>query len=266
MPKPQRFCIFCGGPRLSREHVWPQWLDQYVPKNMTEYFAGETTAHPTFEENKRKKWGGDPRSRSLKIVCEKCNSGWMSKLQEQAKSILLPLILGQPAVLNQNAQECLAAWIAMTVVTAEFFYPSTTAISSDQRYSLYHHQRPPTDGWKIWIGRYQRGKWQGYWAKNSQIIISEEDTSPPSDIEVPPPNTQTTTLVVGELYIHVFSCPSVWVVDRIGLTSKGAEKIAQIWPIQESMIAWPISLMSDLDADNFASAIANTLDRLGRRL
>ena len=28
--KGQKFCIFCGGPGLSKTHIWPKWLNELL--------------------------------------------------------------------------------------------------------------------------------------------------------------------------------------------------------------------------------------------
>ena len=54
----------------------------------------------------------------LKDVCETCNNGWMSKLEEDAKPIILDLIRNQRDLSNLNVEErgILAAWAGKTAV------------------------------------------------------------------------------------------------------------------------------------------------------
>lgn len=49
-------------------------------------------------------------------VCDKCNSGWMSRLEQAVRPILIPLIEGQRSVLALSASErlLLARWTAKT--------------------------------------------------------------------------------------------------------------------------------------------------------
>src|SRR5207248_1046559 len=99
-----------------------------------------------------------------------------------------------------------------------------------------------SDTWKIWIGRFRRGDWPGYWVHNTMPIYAKDDVHELTEFGFPKPNTQTTTIVFGELYVHAFSCPFPDIVERLGLGERGASLVAQIWPIGESFIGWPLSV------------------------
>jgi hypothetical protein len=135
MPRPQRFCIFCGRPGLTREHVWADWLKKYIPKNEINHTSFSATLHPTRSDFRRKKVAGDLRSRRLRVVCRSCNNGWMSRLQERAKPLLLPLIKGESTAFTYDEQELLAAWITMSIMVAEQFDPYK-AVSTKRSVSI----------------------------------------------------------------------------------------------------------------------------------
>src|SRR5829696_3903951 len=109
MVKAQRYCIFCGAAGLTKEHILANWLRRYIPREKTSYSQHRDSACNTKEETVRK-LSGDPHSRSVKVVCRTCNNGWMAKLQEQAKPILLPLLRAQSAFLGPREQGAVATW------------------------------------------------------------------------------------------------------------------------------------------------------------
>jgi hypothetical protein len=256
MARPQRFCIFCRKPGLTYEHVWPDWLKKYVPKDMTEYSSLSVIVHQTHSEPRRKKRSGDPRSRRLRVVCKPCNTGWMGKLQERAKSYLLPLIHGDAASLDTTAQTAVSAWITMFVMVAEYFDPSKVATSQEQRSYFLENGTPPSN-WKIWIGDYDRGNWAGHLVHFAVPILSEHHIPEIMDNYLPRPNTQTMTFTVGRLYGHVASSVTDifenWRLTRTDL-------LAQIWSI-----AWPLITMTDRDADQIAAAFHHMSDEVARR-
>jgi hypothetical protein len=172
MARPQRFCIFCRKPGLTYEHVWPDWLKKYVPKNMTAHNSLSVTVHRNHSEQRREKRSGDPRSRRLRVVCKPCNTGWMGKLRERAKPYLLPLIHGEVTSIDATAQTVVSAWITMFAMIAEYFDPSKVAISQEQR-SYFLENRTPPQKWKIWIGDYERGNWTGHLVHFAVPISSE---------------------------------------------------------------------------------------------
>lgn len=93
-------------------------------------------------------------------------------------------------------------------------------------------------------------------------ISSEKHTPEITKEGLPRPNTQATTIVFGQLYVHVFSSLFPEMVARTWIAGQGLEKVAQLWPVREDFIAWPINSMLDQDADNIAAAIFNMLDRI----
>src|SRR5262249_2205139 len=150
-----------------------------------------------------------------------------SRFQETLKPILVPLVTGERTILSLNAQRLLAGWCAMSVMTADFFYPDRQAIPQVERDYFRDNLLPPLETWKIWIGRYTRKKWAAHYIRNSMPMV--EDFPEGDDESIARPNSQMTTIVVGQLYIHAFSCPFPSTVAGIAtIPANGFEKIAQI--------------------------------------
>ena len=61
---------------------------------------------------------------TAKVVCESCNTGWMSDLETDVKSALLPLVVGSPTVVSLDEQRLLAAWAQKTAMTLEHTFSS----------------------------------------------------------------------------------------------------------------------------------------------
>jgi hypothetical protein len=194
MARASKYCIFCGRHPTTREHIWADWLAQYVPKTMQKHSSATSTINADRSVSKNSKvWGGDPRSRRLQIVCRPCNNHWMSDLQKAAKPILISMIAGKstkPVVLNLQRQKVLAAWCAMSVICAEYFYPNRAAISVTDRRWLYTTKTAPND-FRIWIGDYERKEWAPFWGHFS-LRISEHEGEQVWAIH--PDGTPSTTL------------------------------------------------------------------------
>jgi hypothetical protein len=153
----------------------------------------------------------------------------------------------------------------MTVICAEYFQPSRKAIPVTDRRWLYVNRTAP-GSWKIWIGNYERKDWIPHWVHTS-LRISDHQLPEKWAMQtdgVQWSNVQTTTMVVGQLYIHAFSCPFPEILDMVHPDSRAAAFLAPIWPKQESVIAWPVNPMGDREADDFAGSIFNALDAAGR--
>jgi hypothetical protein len=262
-PKKLHECIFCRRTDMSKEHVWADWLRNYIPKNMPSYSSLSAVAYPTQTEFTKQKISGDIQSRKLRVVCERyCNNGWMSRLQESAKPYVLPLVLGQATAMDAASQGIVAAWIAMTAIVAEYFDPSKAAVSYAQRQYFCKNQTVPPN-WKIWIGHYVRGNWPAYLVHNPLPISSAQHRIGRTDTGLPRPNTQTTALVVGELYIFAASSATD-VFDRWEVPGEGA-KLAQIWPLRRNIVGWPTETLTDRGADQIAGSFFLAVEEIGRK-
>jgi hypothetical protein len=262
----QRFCIFCGASPLTKEHIWADWLRAYIPKNMPHHHSARSILNSDQSvEQVRKKQPGDPRSRQLKIVCAHCNNGWMSRLQEAAKPILIPLLQGKPSTLNRSRQQIVSAWSAMTVICAEYLQPLSLSIPVTARRWLYQHKMAPNN-FRIWIGNYERGDWVPHWVHTSLRISEHEGvqgwTVHPDG--TPRPNTQVTTFIAGQLFLHAFTCPFPEILAKPEITNMVDSRLLQIWPIEHAFIAWPTTIITDREADNLAGSIFEAIDAAGR--
>jgi hypothetical protein len=109
-----------------------------------------------------RKFHGDPLHRKLRVVCGECNNGWMSRLQNRAKPILLPLILGEKAQLRRTAQTLIASWATMTAMVAEFAIPSTVTSPQSERVWFQANQ-VPAPNWRVWLGHYRGTELRKQW-------------------------------------------------------------------------------------------------------
>ncbi|MHB8719247.1 MAG: hypothetical protein ACYDAC_10210 [Candidatus Dormibacteria bacterium] len=134
---------------MTAEHVWSRWLGAEVPElgQFGVEVMGVVGQPLPFRQRRRKASGLNP-----KIVCASGNNGWMSQLQEQAKHHLLPLIRGTDCSLEAPAQELVAAWLSMTVMTASWANPALGdwAIPQEHRTALCETGRPPLST-QLWI-------------------------------------------------------------------------------------------------------------------
>ena len=200
------FCPFVG--KLTDEHIWGDWTRNYVERPQKKHnFASIVAKTPTEEVvDPVRIRAGDPLNSQVKVVCGPCNSGWMSQIQERAKPFLIPLFEGKESVLDSAAQTLIASWAAMATMTGEYLSrdPENIAVSQAER-TWFKKNRVPPDNWRILIGKYRRDEWKGQWYHVSMPIYSAKDIPRAKASNVRLPNHQTTSFVVGQLYVHVFS-------------------------------------------------------------
>ncbi|NJC71906.1 hypothetical protein HC031_19615 [Planosporangium thailandense] len=107
-------CPFCGAVgKLTGEHVLGDWLSRIGLKL-------DPVALTTGPLNRIGRNIGvtPPFNRKVRDVCGPCNNGWMSRLEDVAKRVLTPLILGEPGNIAQAGQGRIAAWLEKTVLVA----------------------------------------------------------------------------------------------------------------------------------------------------
>jgi hypothetical protein len=184
------------------------------------------------------------------------NETWMSGIQNRAKPFLVPLFEGHFTTLHEHSQRLIAAWIAMATIAAEFDKRLERAIPDKDREWFAEEHVPPNDTWKIWIGAYF-GTPLGFFWHSTLPISSPEHIPEGGDPNFPWAHTQTTTFIVGQLYVHVFSCPIADVVRKVSLGVRGNVVMSQIWPPTDRVFGWPKALLTDRDAQSIPVSIFN---------
>jgi hypothetical protein len=262
-PKPRQpveHCIFCRRADLTNEHIWAKWLRPYLPR-MQSFSSLTSTVYPERSDFLRRSRVGDLHNRRLRIVCARCNNGWMNRLQTCAKPFLLPLIKGEATALDVKARETVAAWIAMTVTVAEYFEERITTTVGDRYY--LRKARKPSDRWIIRIGHFVRRNWKAHLVHHTFPISSRKHRIQRDQAGSPRPNTQTTAFTVGQIYVFAATCPTD-VFEQWRVTADGAGKLAQIWPIKRNVIGWPPTALTDREADTIAGAFFRFAEEVGR--
>lgn len=209
IPEP-RVCIFCEGTPLSKEHIYARWLHPYLPKSGEKNHSVLSMTlknREGDEELSAKLRSGDGHEGSARVVCQTCNNEWMSRLQEQAKPFLLPMVQGNSVRLFAKQVKTLAAWATMFCIVHESAKRDARYIAStddDRRFLMDTCSPPP--GWKIWIGTH-RNKFSGTLISHTAVKVIADDHNGAYDVpdgEPIIPNTASTTFFVGPVLFHCF--------------------------------------------------------------
>jgi hypothetical protein len=108
-------CLACGqtSSPASREHVFAQWLLKELGSPSMSFYRryGDGSTEPHRQPI-------NLESFVLRRICENCNNGWMSKLEEVVKPILVPLMRGERQLgsLEESEKWALARWVAKTAI------------------------------------------------------------------------------------------------------------------------------------------------------
>ncbi len=266
MSKPPSNCIFCGQRPLTKEHMYADWLRNYIPRVRERHAVLATVDFPQSSKENIYTRQGDPHVRKIKCVCADCNNNWMSQSQEAVKPYLIPLIQGKSASLNRKSQTLVASWAAMMVMVSEYLNTDMVAVPQSDRTWFKVNRKPPSH-WRIWIGsREPNSRYSLYshdaisFTKNKLEILESSATYRS--------NTQVSTICVGEhLVFYVMSSQAIrHIIRRWKLPPAIAPLFAQIWPVQSTFVGWPLARpVTDKELDIVAHQLYRRAHRVAKK-
>jgi hypothetical protein len=227
-----RRCIFCEseGP-LTREDVIPRWVADILndmepgdpePEWRLHYTAGglveRDRQHPT----------GDPTV-IVRTVCERCNNGWMSELEERVKPIMEPMIRGQRVTLDVEQQLDVATWASKTVAALEFHEPTTVITRPEDRHLIREQLRPPHH-------HLVRLAYRDEYLESLVVktLVARSDEAPDER-----PDSFATLLGIGFVIIQVWGGHGADTGGGLTRTGTTIDRAVMVWPPVPRAIDWP---------------------------
>ena len=262
-PPPAPGCIFCGRSPLTKEHIWADWLEPYLPKGAEEYSVLKVRTFLDRSEFKQSVRPHDIHQWQVRCVCAGCNNGWMSQLQCEAKDVVVRLLRGEKFALTADDQRKVAAWIAMAVMAGDAGDRKARAVASSDCEFLLGTKGPPLN-WRIAIGDFERGEWRGHWIRHPFRLVDE--LPPDGDRTVSEYNAQFVTFVTGRLFANITALPPGTQYMHVAAQPEAEQKMRQIWPPARGRIDWPPRALNGGNADAIAGAGINHLTRVHRAI
>lgn len=225
-----RACRFCGSSETIIVSAWPEWATRLIAKEMASRFSLRVVESVQERILKAIPHGREDfiATRKLRIACKRCHHGWMGRLDAQVRPLLLPLITGKDVTLTANAQKSLAAWIAKTIMIAEFASLDGVVTPRAQRESLRISLQAPLS-WNIWIARNKGRNWVARYVRH---VAGLGEVDAKKGVQK---DTQSITLGMGHVLVHVMT--STVPGMKFELPEKAASFHA-LWPVR-SAITWP---------------------------
>lgn len=185
---------------MSQEHVLAHWIGEAfaikVPQPHWHIAEGEISSERRFQQR--------PFRITAGCVCERCNHGWMSGLEQAVKRVLRPMmLLDTPITLTRDDQRILSFWAAKTLMTLQCTMPEADRVVPQQHYiELFEHQRAP-DHCRIAIAR--RPSEPASWPYQIVQVGGEWRTTPPPG---PRPtradwNAYRAVIAIGHVVFHL---------------------------------------------------------------
>lgn len=218
-------CLFCGGEGLSKGHVWPKWVRKLLPNDVSHHeqvfgqfysFSPRLHGNPSFSTRTRQGHAGSRRPRN---TCVKCNTGWMSRIEDYAKHFAAPLMSGQPIFISPTAQFALASFFCLMAIRFELL--GEDVATPEEERTWLRKNKVPSKNWQVWIAKFSGDDSYSHWAKSYGAYVT---LSPPSELYPEKFPAHVSTMVLGELLIHMFYC------EFLSFHGNYWTRLCKIWP------------------------------------
>lgn len=90
----------------------------------------------------------------VNCVCRRCNNGWMSDLEQNARPILTPLIDGTAKKITFPEQMTIAAWATKCAIAFDGMESGESFYEQSDRLHFREDLIPPIDYTEFWVGHY----------------------------------------------------------------------------------------------------------------
>ncbi len=136
-------CIFCGARQDSNEHVFPKWLRELFPEDEVGPATAEFVTESPDNQRREPIQTGPIATVEAGIVCQVCNTGWMSDMEIATRSLIQPPALGHPKTFDMKEQVQLATWAVKTSMTCEMTLARHHLFTPADRTLVRTQLRPP---------------------------------------------------------------------------------------------------------------------------
>lgn len=224
-------------------------IDQHVERLLT-----FTQVARLKEVPKTRTKPGHARTKKVRVVCARCNNGWMNALETAARPFLTPLISTAGHTLAPAGALTVAQWIALKIMIGEHNQPGDAVTPPDERAKFRSAlQLPPN--FKIWIAKCGVGGWETAYLRHAATVSATPGVRP----EHRRKNIHSVTFGIGDLLVHALHTTAPG-VER-GLTFSESGVVIPLYPAAGE-ICWPP--VRSISADE-AAFLANTFARMMRR-
>jgi hypothetical protein len=189
----------------------------------------------------------------------------MRDIENAAKPVLKPLILGDNIRLTPPDHLQIATWAVLKAMVAEYDEQSAVTTHYKQRQYMFNHHRPPLKNWAVWIGHFERDKWIPEWVSRPFRVLFDKVAIKRASRETAHFNSNSSTQIVGKLLIHVVHVPHPQFIERWRLSTPSGAPLFRIWPPITTSFPWPHEALTDRDADHVCDVLARWVKDVGSK-
>jgi hypothetical protein len=240
-------CLLCGddSERLTKEHVFGEWIAQYIDTKGTSTRQRFKTDWQTGREEtdvahtmplRLDQW-------EVRCLCKVCNNEWGSRLEGRMKRFAGPLIDGTAATLTVEQATTLATWACRAMLVHGLFIGTGIDVPVVPS-SIRNENRPPVASEGVTLGVWiltsdATGPWKvrarqkhGHLNSRAYEVSSEPKIVLPDDTDI-----FLATFGLEHLVIVIFGTTLDIPVND--LATLAPDKIARVWP-NPAEVAWPM--------------------------
>jgi hypothetical protein len=218
-----RKCLFCENSANTREHVWPDWIIRSL--------GPQEPIRRTGVDGSVNEFSG---SLTVKCVCDDCNNGWMSLLENKVRTFLDQVLHNQPTSLDLEQQKLLSLWAVKTAMVIEALkakFASRCYLRSDCE--LLRTQSVIPGRTKVWIGKFYK----------SNLLVLGTDLGIDNMDTIRGGRVSITTIVAGHLVLQIVHARFSAELNNtpINIPYRGGpweELLVSVWPPKE-VVKWP---------------------------
>lgn len=225
---------------MTAEHIYPLWTrDVVLPSTSTEsgYIFGS-------EEQRYVVPDMPLAAITVKKVCTGCNNGWLSALEERAKSLLTRPIQGDPTTFYFADVFTVANWAYKTCI---LFDLAATNLLGPLGFHWLYQRRCPPPGTVVTMAAYGSARFPQY-GSSSPVHYTVETRGQRFDL-----NGYLLTISIGHLVFQVFGHHIDRVVDLIPRDWK-RDYCKVVWPAPGAVRWPPLRSLNDEQLFRFAGS------------
>ncbi len=221
--------MFCDAAGVTKAHVfaesWTGFFDD--PSDPREHEVVHRYVDPVTGEQREVKRATTFALISRK-VCGRCNSGWMSQLEQRVAPLMAAFAENTSMILNADEQADLALWATVASLIAMSLDPEARGFADPTLAPEIYRSRRPTAGIDIWLGANAHGEMG--WFDSHSLNLREASEQ----------RAWGVTIQFGYAVIHLMchDLPD----QRIRLKRNAVRSLRRIWGTRDR-VAWPPKLV-----------------------
>ena len=228
-----RACGFCGGPEVSKEHLWPEWILEII--RQTRGAEGKTFAVEHERHRETTRFRSVKLETKVGMPCKMCNNGWMSELENSVKPFMSAMVFpGDPTFLSEDRRRLLARWVVKTAMVYEFFRPdSRFYFTANERKTFMTSAQPPNGVW-VWLGKYDATR-PMHSSQDRRIHTATQEV-----------HFYSLTITANFFAAQVVASRDEGPVKRVPVADMPPGALLKIWPLRgthNELVQWPPALM-----------------------